>query len=174
MVWKQSRNPEEPIIPWWLGGTIIGLLAVIAVALVQPIGMSSEFAHMGGRIASLISPEAAKNPYWQGKLGIGWVTVLALGAFIGAALAAFLTRKPSLEIPSVWAERFGSDRWKRYLVAFVGGFIMLFGARLADGCTSGHMISGISQLAVSSFIFAVTIFATGILTAKLLYDWSKA
>lgn len=173
MLWQKVRNPEEPIIPWWLAGTIIGLLLTIAVATVQPLGMSSEFANMGGRIASLISPEAAKNPYWQGKLGIGWVTMLALGAFIGAALAAWLTRKPSLDIPSTWAERFGTDRWKRYLVAFLGGFIMLFGARLADGCTSGHMISGISQLALSSFVFAVTIFVTGILVAKLLYDWSK-
>ncbi|MEJ7612578.1 MAG: YeeE/YedE thiosulfate transporter family protein, partial [Candidatus Fervidibacter sacchari] len=71
-------------------------------------------------------------------------------------------------------QQFGTDRGKRYLVAFVGGFIMLFGARLAGGCTSGHMISGISQLALSSFIFAVTIFLTGMLTAKALYDWRRA
>lgn len=174
MLRQQVRDPEEPIIPWWLAGTIIGLLLTIAVALVQPIGMSSEFANMGGRIVSLIWREAANNPYWQGKLGIGWETMLVLGAFIGAALAAFLARKPSLDLPSTWVERFGADRWKRYLVAFIGGFIMLFGARLAGGCTSGHMISGISQLALSSFIFAVTIFVTGILTAKLLYDWRKA
>jgi len=45
---------------------------------------------------------------------------------------------------------------------------------LAGGCTSGHMISGVSQLALSSFIFAVTIFLTGMLTAKSLYDWRRA
>lgn len=173
MRWK-ARDPEEPLIPWWVAGVTIGLLGTLAVALVAPIGMSSEFAYMGGRIASLFAPQAANNPYWQGKLGVGWETMLALGAFLGGALAAWITRKPSLNVPSVWAERFGADRWKRYLVAFVGGFIMLFGARLAGGCTSGHMISGISQLALSSFVFAVTIFLMGVLTAKLLYDWRRA
>jgi len=172
-MWK-AHDPEEPIIPWWLAGAVIGLLLTLAVAISAPIGMSSEFAQMGGRLVSLIVPEAAKNPYWQGKLGVGWVTMIALGAFIGGALAALLTRKPSLEVPSLWAQRFGTNRLKRYFVAFVGGFIMLFGARLADGCTSGHMISGISQLALSSFIFAVTIFLTGVLMAKALYDWRRA
>jgi hypothetical protein len=172
--WLQARDPEEPIIPWWLAGITIGVLLTIAVAVAAPIGMSSEFAYMGGRIVSLIAPSEAQNPYWQGKLGVGWETMLVLGAFIGGALAAWLTRKPSLEIPSLWRERFGADRWKRYAVAFLGGFIMLFGARLAGGCTSGHMISGISQLALSSFVFAVTIFVTGILVAKWLYDWRTA
>lgn len=172
--WWQARDPEEPIIPWWLAGTIIGVLLTLAVAVAAPIGMSSEFAYTGGRLVSLIAPQAAQNPYWQGKLGVGWETMLVLGAFLGGALAAWLTRKPALDVPSVWQERFGADRWKRYAVAFVGGFIMLFGARLAGGCTSGHMISGVSQLALSSFVFAVTIFVTGVLTAKWLYDWRAA
>ncbi len=135
----RARDPEEPIIPWWLAGSIIGLLLTFAVAIAAPLGMSSEFAYMGGRIASAIAPQVAQNPYWQGKLGIGWETMLLIGAFIGGALAAWLVGKPSLSVPSLWRERFGSDRWKRYAIAFAGGFIMLFGARLAGGCTSGHL-----------------------------------
>lgn len=174
LTWWKTRDPEEPLIPWWVAGVVIGLLLTFAVAIAAPIGMSSEFAYTGGRIVSLLAPQEANNPYWQGKLGIGWETMLVLGAFLGGALAAWLTRKPSLEVPSLWVQRFGADWRKRYLVAFVGGFIMLFGARLAGGCTSGHMISGVSQLALSSFIFAVTIFLTGMLTAKALYDWRRA
>jgi uncharacterized membrane protein YedE/YeeE len=56
----------------------------------------------------------------------------------------------------------------RYLDAFVGSFLILFGARLAGGCTSGHIISSITQLAVSSRLFGAAVFASGILTAKLL------
>ena len=44
----------------------------------------------------------------------------------------------------------------------------MFGARLAGGCTSGHIISGITQLAVSGVLFGAAVFAFGILTAKLL------
>jgi uncharacterized membrane protein YedE/YeeE len=51
----------------------------------------------------------------------------------------------------------------------VGGFLALFGARLADGCTSGHGISGCLQLAVSGWFFFIVMFASGILTARLLY-----
>jgi uncharacterized membrane protein YedE/YeeE len=174
LTWWKTRDPEEPLIPWWAAGAVIGLLLTLAVAIAAPIGMSREFAYTSGRLLSLFVPQVANNPYWQGKLGIGWETMLVLGAFLGGALAAWLTRKPSLEVPSLWVQRFGADRRKRYLVAFVGGFIMLFGARLAGGCTSGHMISGVSQLALSSFIFAVTIFLTGMLTAKALYDWRRA
>ena len=60
------------------------------------------------------------------------------------------------------------------LHAFTGGLLLLFGARLAGGCTSGHVISGISQLTVGSFIFGIAIFASGIVTAKMLYRGSLA
>jgi hypothetical protein len=133
LTWWKTRAPEEPLIPWWVAGVVIGLLLTLAVAIAAPIGMSREFAYTGGRLVSLFVPQVANNPYWQGKLGIGWETMLVLGAFLGGALAAWLTRKPSLEVPSLWVQRFGADRRKRYLVAFVGGFIMLFGARLAGG-----------------------------------------
>ena len=72
-------------------------------------------------------------------------------------------------MPTMWRERFGDSMNKRYLGAFGGGVLLLFGARLAGGCTSGHMISGVPQLAISSFIFAVTGFGAAILIAKFLY-----
>ena len=45
----------------------------------------------------------------------------------------------------------------------------MFGARLAQGCTSGHGISGNLQLAVSSWVFTVVFFTVAILTALALY-----
>ena len=57
---------------------------------------------------------------------------------------------------------------RRYLDAFVGGALLLFGARLAGGCTSGPIISGITQLAMSGLLFGAAVFASGIVTAKLL------
>jgi uncharacterized membrane protein YedE/YeeE len=55
---------------------------------------------------------------------------------------------------------------KNYLPAFIGGFLLLFGARMADGCTSGHMFSGIMQGSVSGYIFAAAVFLAGIPTAR--------
>jgi uncharacterized membrane protein YedE/YeeE len=53
--------------------------------------------------------------------------------------------------------------------SFIGGFILLFGARFGGGCTSGHMISGVSQLAVSSLVFSSALFMSAIITARSLY-----
>jgi hypothetical protein len=54
-------------------------------------------------------------------------------------------------------------------VAFIGGFLVLYGARLAGGCTSGHMMSGMMQTSVSGYLFAVGAFAAAIPAAILMY-----
>lgn len=58
---------------------------------------------------------------------------------------------------------------KRYAAAFFGGVILIYGARMAGGCTSGHGISGGLQLAVSSWIFFIAMFASGVVTAFALF-----
>ena len=62
-------------------------------------------------------------------------------------------------VPEPWRGRFGGSVTKRFAAAFFGGALMMFGARLAQGCTSGHGISGALQLAVSSWVFVVVFFA---------------
>src|SRR5690606_31952256 len=57
---------------------------------------------------------------------------------------------------------------RRKWMACAGGFLILFGARLAGGCTSGHVITGMTQLATASFIFAAAVFAVGIPTARVV------
>ena len=72
-------------------------------------------------------------------------------------------------VPQVWRERFGPSATKRFLAAFVGGVLVMFGARLAGGCTSGHGISGSLQLALSSWTFFLVMFASGLVTAWLMF-----
>jgi uncharacterized membrane protein YedE/YeeE len=99
------------------------------------------------------------------------VVFLAIGAFVSARLS----RQRFVEhVPSVWAARFGPGRVKRYVFAFLGGAVLLFGARLAGGCTSGHGISGSLQLALSSWTFFLTMFASGVATAFLMYRVGSA
>ena len=57
----------------------------------------------------------------------------------------------------------------RYVTVFFAGLLVLFGARLAGGCTSGHGISGTLQLAVSSWLAAVSFFVGGIAAAMLIF-----
>ena len=69
----------------------------------------------------------------------------------------------------LWDWRFGESTAKRLAAAFAGGMLMMFGARLAQGCTSGHGISGVLQLALSSWIFVVLLFVAGVATTFALY-----
>jgi uncharacterized membrane protein YedE/YeeE len=48
----------------------------------------------------------------------------------------------------------------RWGLAFLGGAIMGYGARLARGCTSGQALSGGAVLSVGSWAFALAIFAS--------------
>ena len=72
-------------------------------------------------------------------------------------------------VPPLWEWRFGPSVPKRLAVVFFGGALMMFGARLAQGCTSGHGISGALQLALSSWIFVILLFAAGTGVTFLLY-----
>ena len=93
-----------------------------------------------------------------------------IGTFLGSLLSVLASGTFRLEkVPATWARHFGGSPAKRLLAAFLGGVIIMFGARMAGGCTSGHGISGSLQLAVSSWVFFLTMFAFGTLTALLLF-----
>ena len=72
-------------------------------------------------------------------------------------------------VPALWAEHFGPSVWLRSGVAFLGGVLLAYGARLAGGCTSGQGISGALQLSVGSWIALVCFFVGAVATAALLY-----
>jgi uncharacterized protein len=97
--------------------------------------------------------------------------MLVFGVVIGSFLSAIISGdfQVGVWVPSLWASAFGDSAVLRVLVALVGGIILGFGARFADGCTSGHGISGTLQLAVSSWISAISFFIGGIITAHIIY-----
>jgi uncharacterized membrane protein YedE/YeeE len=57
----------------------------------------------------------------------------------------------------------------RWIFAFIGGIVTGIGARWANGCTSGHGISGTLQRAVSSWLATICFFIGRIVTAMLIY-----
>ncbi len=157
----------------YLAGALIGLLQVPAfLFLGTALGASSSYVTVSASLAEFFDPgvramayaskylDGAKN-WWQ----VALVGGIALGAFLSSRLSGTRRSAPS----PVWQRALGSSsRTLRFAVAFLGGFLLLFGARLADGCTSGHGISGIAQLAVSGFIAVGAMFAGGIATAMML------
>jgi uncharacterized membrane protein YedE/YeeE len=115
-----------------------------------------------------------------------FVLAIPLGALAGYLLDKYRKRnqiktKPrdteftAPEIPSkaeLSTAKSKASFLSNYLPAFLGGFLILFGARMADGCTSGHMFSGMMQGSVSGYIFAAAVFLTGIPAARYLGKYS--
>ena len=96
--------------------------------------------------------------------------MFVVGVGIGAFIAAFLSGTFQWKkVPDLWQSRFGLAYKKRAIVAFVGGIIAMFGARLADGCPSGHGLSGGLQLSVSGYVALVCFFIGGLISANILY-----
>jgi uncharacterized membrane protein YedE/YeeE len=155
---------------WAVLGVLFGALSATAIALYGPIGVSGTYPRFIGAILRRLTPDyAAANPYLV-KMGTlvtpetMLVVGLLIGGFVAARLGAARSHAPAIE--PVHASETTPAR--RYLNAFFAGVFLLFGARLAGGCTSGHIISGITQLAVSSVIFGAAVFGSGMLTARLI------
>jgi len=181
-------------LSWKQGGFALGLVFFIAILLVKPIGVSTQFVIFDGMLWSLFSKElitqdeAAKyqhrsNNAYLNKSGgqyakniskpinYGFVFVLSiiLGAFISSKTQGPVDTKFNKAVPEIWKKRFGDSHCKRYIFAFLGGILVLFGSRLAGGCTSGHMMSGMMQTAVSGYLFAASAFLAAIPCALLTY-----
>ena len=83
-------------------------------------------------------------------------------------------RKLSDSYDSNWEKQKGNSKINRIIWAFVGGYILIFGAKMAGGCTSGHIISGGMLLVVGSFVFAIFMFISLVTTGKLFLNQTKS
>lgn len=157
----------------YVAGVVIGLLQIPAFLLIETaLGTSSSYVTVGGAIAQWIDPSILKIGYVAKHLDVNaknmWQVALVGGIAAGAFISMMMSGSRRQPISPVWAHALGSSSPNlRYAVAFVAGFLMLFGARIADGCTSGHGLSGVAQLAVGSIVAVAAMFAGGIATAML-------
>lgn len=156
-------------------GVGIGVLSWVSFASAdKPLGITTAFEYTAALVGRSVAPEAANgHAYYQNpehKPKIDWEWMLVVGVFVGALLSSKLSGdREHVRVPALWAWRFGPSIAKRFAGAFMGGALMMFGARLAQGCTSGHGISGAMQLAFSSWLFVALLFASGVATAFVLY-----
>lgn len=163
-------------IDWapYLIGIGIGVLSWIAFVVVNnPIGITTALSQVSGAVATpVIGAEAvATNKYWaKNAFKLDYGTLFLVGTMLGGFFSALMAGTLKAEtVPTVWAERFGPSVSKRLAVAFLGGVVAMYGARLANGCTSGNGITGGLQLAVSGWVFLAVMFPAGIATAFLLF-----
>lgn len=157
----------------YLVGALIGVLSMATFYFSdKPLGISTSYARLAGLVGNLFSKGHTETLkfYQDKKPKIEWEVMLLFGVILGAFIAAYTGGEIAAAwVPALWQERFGPDVSLRWGVAFLGGAIMAYGARLAGGCTSGHGISGALQLSTSSWIVMGCFFAAAVVTAMLLY-----
>ncbi|PCI65556.1 MAG: hypothetical protein COB38_11040 [Gammaproteobacteria bacterium] len=176
---------------WLKSGMVLGTVFLIAVILVKPIGVSTQFVIFDGMVWNLFSEDVvsedsssktgytSNNEYLnksggkyakniENPINYGFLFVIAMigGGLISSKLQNSKISSDDKEAPKVFRE---SGHNKRYIVTFIGGILVLFGARLAGGCTSGHMMSGMMQTSLSGYLFAFGTFAAAIPVAIFFY-----
>ena len=157
----------------YAAGVVIGLLQIPTFLLMDTaLGASSSYVTVGAHLASLVNPAVAKIKYFESHMWGAknwWQVAVVVGIALGAFLSMRLSGARRQAISPVWLRAMGTSTLSaRAPVAFLGGFLMLLGARIAGGCTSGHGISGMAQLSVGSTVAVASMFAGGILAAALL------
>jgi uncharacterized protein len=158
----------------YLAGGLLGVVGLLAVGLSSHLlGASGGFENLAGMAGKAVAPAAFDNLYFNFVMpaGITWNVVLLVGIFFGGtlgALSAKTWRWRSMP-DKQWIEAFGPSRAKRWGIAFLGGAVLQYAAGIAGGCTSGLAISGGMLLAPAAFLFIAGMFASGILTALIVY-----
>ena len=175
MQWKTEDNGWSP----YLAGALVGLLAIVSVwattvlmGKTNYLGASTTFVRAAGLLERVVAPErvAANEYFTTSKVKVDWQFMLVSGIFLGALISSVTDRSFKWEsVPPVWAKRFGNSPIKRAVGAVLGGIVAMVGARMADGCPSGHGLSGMMQFSVSSLAALCLFFGVGIAVAAMVY-----
>jgi uncharacterized protein len=124
------------------GGLLIGLAATLLLLF------NGRIAGISGIMSGLISP---------GRGEILWRLIFLLGLVLGALLV-------NTAVPESIKIREGFP----YGLLMIGGFLVGFGTRMANGCTSGHAVCGIARRSKRSFAATLTFILSGMLTVYFL------
>lgn len=181
---------------WIKGAMILGFSFFISILLVKPIGVSTQYSVLSGIIYNafdkdLITEDSTResgykstNAYLDKNDGalaeeimnpINYEFVFVLAIPLGSYIA-YKTSKKQDVTDDVVTENTPLEGTctledksflKKYGPFFISGFLLLYGARFAGGCTSGHMMSGMMQSSASGYVFAAVVFTIAIPTAIL-------
>lgn len=163
----------------YLAGGLAGLLAIVSVYATTLVmgksayfGTSTTFVRAAGMVeGTFAATHVSSNDYYKKeKIKMDWQFMFVIGIFAGALIGALTGKSFKFEaVPQTWSASFGSSIPKRALWAFLGGLIAMMGARMADGCPSGHGLSGLMQLSASGFLALIMFYGAGVVTAHFLY-----
>jgi hypothetical protein len=121
----------------YLAGALAGVVLVLSVVVAgKYVGASTSFVRSAGMVEKLFSPERVSQLeyFLQKTPKIEWQWMFVLGIMLGAFISSATSGSFRLQsVPDMWRGRFGGSVGLRAVTAFIGGAVLLFGARLAGG-----------------------------------------
>lgn len=174
--------------PWYVSGFLIACTLLVLLLLGKRFGMSSNL-----RTLCTICGAGKKTSFfnfnWKEE---SWNLVVVLGAIIGGFIGAHYLSDGSMpdisEATKASLEQLHISQENAYLplelfdiqslsdfkvicILLVGGLLIGFGTRYAGGCTSGHAISGLSNLQLPSLIAVIGFFIGGLIMVHIIYPF---
>lgn len=162
-------SPPTGLINPIIGGVLMASSQLTSLLITKnALGVSSAYSTVGSLLWKAESTLATKcgctKPSEVAESKKPWPALtpvwFASGIALGSYLFWTLTGTTAASIPTVGGEV--TD-----MKALIGGFLLVFGARVAGGCTSGHGISGMATLSVASFISVAAMFGGGMVGAQI-------
>lgn len=157
------RRPAKPFVNPYLGGGLLGIVLFLAFFITgNGLGASGGLNRYVVFLEDLIAPEHVDRIAYLLKMAGGdknplddWIVFLTTGTLIGGFVSGWLHGRLKAETgkgPRISVRT-------RWVMAFIGGAFMGYGARMARGCTSGQALSGGAVLSVGSWAFMFAVFA---------------
>lgn len=171
---------------WWFSGIVISMIMFLLLYFGQSFGFSANL-----RTICSIAGAGKKVKFfefnWRSQM---WNVVFLVGAVVGGYVAnTFMSNGEPVQISSATIETLGSFGFvppvsaqpdeifsiesafslKGFLILAIGGLLVGFGSRYAGGCTSGHAISGLSDLQIPSLVAVVGFFIGGLMMTFLFF-----
>jgi len=156
---------KESFVNPYFGGFLLGIVLFLAFLITgNGLGASGGLNRYLVFIQDLVAPQHVDRVAYLLSMAGGdmnpldsWIVILTTGVFLGGLVAGLLNKRvkpvtnkgPNIDVKTRWA------------MAFLGGGLMGFGARLARGCTSGQALSGGAVLSVGSWAFMLAVFGGG-------------
>lgn len=173
--------------PWYVAGPLIALIMFLLIFQGRQFGMSSNLR----TICTMCGADNKASFFdfnWRAQR---WNLIVIIGAAIGGFIAMnFLTADPAVIINPETVDNLKNlgfqssgeaylpdelyslealTNFKSLAILIIGGILIGFGARWAGGCTSGHAISGLSNLQMPSLIAVIGFFIGGLVMIHLLF-----
>ena len=166
---QRSMNP-------YVAGSLAGLIIILSVVFTGKfVGASITYARIAEKLLNWLSPahSAGLVSFNASSLLFGWEPLFLGGILIGSLISSTVNGTFFIEaVPGLWRARFGSGSLLRMSIAFIGGVLIAFGARMAGGGFLTHGLGGVIQLSAGSLVSLFSFCAGGMIIARFIYGRS--